>query len=126
MSNITEKVKSFEDALAIAGAQEKDVIPFKKPKNEFQRGLNATAKLMFIADVLNEGWIADWNNRNQEKYYPWFYNAGAGSGFAYGDYRYVNSRSSVGSRLAFKSSELAEYAGEQFLDIYNEFLIKQS
>lgn len=124
MSKITEKAKVFADILAIAGVEEKDVIPFKKPKNDFQRGLNAAAKLMLIAEVLNEGWEADWNDRTQVKYYPWLYYAGGGSGFSYHDYGYAGSDSFVGSRLVFRTRELAKYAATQFIDIYNDFFQK--
>lgn len=124
MSKITEKAKTFADILSIAGVAEKDVIPFKKPKNDFQRGVNAAAKLMLIADVLNEGWAADWNNRTQRKYYPWLYYAGGGSGFSYYDFDCAYSYSLVGSRLVFRSEELAKYAATQFNDIYNEFFLK--
>ncbi len=124
MSEITKKAKTFADILAIAGVEEKDVIPFKKPKNDFQRGLNAAAKLMLIADVLNEGWEADWNDRTQVKYYPWLYYAGGGSGFSYVVYGCDNLYSYVGSRLVFRTRELAKYAATQFIDIYNEFFQK--
>jgi len=47
----------------------------------------------------------------------------SGSGLAYDGYGTRVSDTSVGSRLCFKSSELAEYAGRQFQDIYKEFMI---
>ena len=42
-----------------------------------------------------------------------------GAGFD-SDYVYTSS----GSRLAFKSKELAEYAGKQFIEIYTDFIFK--
>jgi hypothetical protein len=46
----------------------------------------------------------------------------SGVGFSYVDcVRWLTS-SDVGSRLCFKSSELAEYAGKTFESIYKDFL----
>jgi hypothetical protein len=74
-----------------------------------------------IAKVLNEGWEPSWNNSNENKYYPWF-KMNSGSGLSCSGYDFVLSYTSVGSRLVFKSAELATYAGNQFLDIYSKFL----
>ena len=78
--------------------------------------------LKLIAITLNEGWTPDWNNDNQYKYYPWFYMGGS-SGFrcsGCGDWR---SGSDVGSRLCFKTRELAEYAANQFTETYKQFML---
>ncbi|WP_271730210.1 hypothetical protein, partial [Aquimarina algiphila] len=70
---------------------------------------------------LNEGWLPDWDNGEYDKYYPWF--KMSSSGFRYDGYGLRVSGSAVGSRLCFKSSELARYAGEQFTDVYRKFMI---
>ena len=51
---------------------------------------------------------------------------GAFAGFAYAVSNYAPSGTSadVGSRLCFKSSALAKYAGEQFAEIYFAFVGK--
>ena len=51
---------------------------------------------------------------------------GAYAGFAcaYSHYAPSNAFASVGSRLCFKSSALAKYAGEQFAEIYFAFVGK--
>ena len=52
--------------------------------------------------------------------------AGAFAGFAYAHSAYAPSTTNayVGSRLCFKSSALAKYAGEQFAEIYFAFVGK--
>ena len=79
------------------------------------------AKIVIIARALNEGWTPDWNNSNQYKYVPWF-TYKSGFGLSYDDYGYGHTATTVGSRLCFKTKELAEYAATQFADIYNDFL----
>ena len=51
-------------------------------------------------------------------------NSNAYGGLAYACADCVSSYSSANysARLAFKSEELAEYAGKQFLDIYADFV----
>lgn len=112
---ITDRVKTFEDACDIASEDPND--------EKFKSGTPdeiAYKKLKVIARALNEGWTPDWSNSSEYKYYPWLeYN----SGFGFSRYGYVRSTTatSVGSRLCFKSSELAKYAGTQFQSIYNDF-----
>ena len=48
------------------------------------------------------------------------YSSSAGR-FSFRDSVYLISTSYVGSRLCFKSKDLATYAGTQFLDIYKDF-----
>lgn len=124
--DIKDRIKTYEDACEELGIKpikiDNDLIP--QCQNAKDRAANyAYHQLTIIARALNEGWEPDWSNSGENKYYPYFlYNAGAGSGFAYFDCGYVHSYSVVGSRLVFKSSALAIYAGKQFTDIYNQFL----
>ncbi len=79
----------------------------------------AYRELKMVAEVLNEEWEADWNDEDQPKWYPWFDRSG--SGFAFLGCDFVCTPSGVGSRLLYRSSELAEYAGKQFIDIYKRY-----
>jgi hypothetical protein len=98
---------------------------------DFHKALNAYAKLFIIAEALNEGWVPDWADSDQYKYYPWLLvkkntKNPSGFGLSYDGYDCAGSYSNVGSRLCFKSSELAEYAGKQFKKEYEEaYLIEK-
>lgn len=52
------------------------------------------------------------------------YGAYAGFAYAYSHNAPWNANAAVGSRLCFKSSALAKYAGEQFAEIYFAFVGK--
>ena len=52
------------------------------------------------------------------------YGAYAGFAYAYTIYAPSAATAHVGSRLCFKSSALAKYAGEQFAEIYFAFVGK--
>lgn len=118
---ITDRVKTFDDALAIVGASEnlKILLAYNGQDVDMLASL-AHAKLGIIAKALNEGWQPDWLNGNQAKYYPWFKQVGSALGFSCNDYVYGHSLARVGSRLVFKTSDLAIYAGKQFTSLYND------
>ena len=119
--NIKERVKSFQDICDIASV---DVEDFQLPYNASEEEIsdNAYDKLKLIIRVLNEGWKPNYRDTNEYKYYPYFrYNANTGA-FVYYYYLYNDSTTAVGSRLVFKSQELAIFAGELFIEIYNEYL----
>lgn len=118
---ITDRVKTFDDALAIVGASEnlKILLAYNGQDKDMLASV-AHAKLSIIAKALNEGWQPDWNDDDECKYYPWFKWDRSASGFSYGDCRCDRSHSFVGSRLVFKTSELAIYAGKQFTSLYND------
>jgi hypothetical protein len=127
LQHISDRIKSFEDACAVLNVS---VPNFLKCTND-PFGDNAAAiafdKLTTIARALNEGWTPDWSNPSQNKYYPYFKANPSGSGLSFYGVDYWNSGTHAGSRLCFKSRELAEYAGKQFIELYNDFLtIKQS
>ena len=109
----------------------------------------AYIKLKAIAKVLNEGWEPQFTT-DEYRYFPWFYlytqedidemtedersrvvlrsndNAYANGGVACAYARNGSSyaHTNFGSRLAFKTRELAIYAGQQFVDIWADFVFR--
>ncbi|MEI7424468.1 MAG: hypothetical protein WCK18_20370, partial [Prolixibacteraceae bacterium] len=63
----------------------------------------------------------DWNNTDQRKWWPYF-NLSSGFGFSYSFFGYGYASTFVGSRLCFETSEKSNYAANQFIDLYKEFL----
>lgn len=117
VSDIKDRVKSYEDACRELGITPLDFDGYDHADEI------AYIKLKTIARALNEGWTPDWTKSNQYKYYPWF-DLSSGSGLSYYGYcGYYYTGSYVGSRLCFRSSELAMYAGKQFLSLYKDFMV---
>jgi hypothetical protein len=119
--DITDRVKTFHDACSVLVVNPDDVIPDSVPAAD-SKSIVAYCQLIIIARALNEGWVPDWKNASEYKYYPWF-DMSSGSGLSCFDYDDRYSFSPVGSRLCFKSRQLAEYAGKQFIDLYKDFFI---
>lgn len=122
---------------------------FKEADNNLH--LFAYTRLAIIAEALNEGWRPEYTE-DEYRYYPWFglytqeeyddmddedkeccrfvgrsySSAGAYGGLVCADafYGSASSDASIGSRLAFKSRELAIYCGKQFIEIWINYLFK--
>ncbi len=122
--DIKDKVKSFEDACKVLDITPSVPVVTGIPE-KYQKPLIANYQLMVIAEALNEGWTPDWSNGEWDKWYPWFNmdNSSSAGRFSFDGADTQRSYSRVGSRLCFKSEELADYAGTQFLELYRELFV---
>lgn len=114
---ITDRIKTFEDACEAMG--------ISADADDFEEGTDdeiAYKKLKVVVLALNEGWTPDWNNSGQYKWAPWFYLDKPGFRFCASYCSGTGAYTAGGSRLCFKSDELATYAGKQFLDLYKAWL----
>ena len=148
--DITERVKTFEDAVAILGNDNQAVVDYHALCNTTcTKDILAFAKLRVIVEALNEGWNPTFSE-SEYRYYLWFRiyskdefdsisdyykNRCSIVGRSYGNSNAVNSFACArvydassgfyaqsSSRLSFKTRELAEYCGEQFIDIWADYI----
>lgn len=115
LGSVKERVSSYEDACSELGIDPASIILTSDTPDEA-----AYKKLKVIVKALNEGWEPNWDNSNEVKYYPWFYRSSS-RGFSLDGVGVGLDGSVVCSRLCFKSRALAEYAANQFKDIYKAF-----
>lgn len=146
--NVMERVKTFKDACNELGIEHDKWVQDKKDLG-LEADVIAYLKLRIIAAALNEGWKPQFTT-DEYRYFPWFYlytqseidemseeeksrvvyrsynsaNAGGGVACAYASYVSSHTSASIGSRLAFKTRELAEYAGRQFVEIWADYVFK--
>ncbi len=146
--NVMERVKTFQDALNELGDDHPLVrqfvcvcnIAFNNSGVKLDADIIAYLKLRIIAAALNEGWEPKFT-KDEYRYYPYFYlidedkkrcvGRSNSNAFAYGGLVYAvtlsgsaHSSAGDGVRLAFKTRELAEYAGKQFIDIWTDYICK--
>lgn len=124
--DVRVRIKTFEDACAGLGENHQYVRAYR----EWMRisyaeceDITAYMKLRIITAALNEGWEPQFVD-GESRWHPWFTNKYSSLVFANVDSAGSVSYSHNGVRLAFKSRELAEYAGKQFIDIYKDFCFK--
>lgn len=115
---ITDRIKTFQDVLDYIG--EKRAQEFDYSCENCSDHNIADKQIELICEVLNEGWVANPFDTAQYKYYPYFQVSGSAFVFCY--YLSWSQATFVGSRLCFKNSDLAVYAGKQFIDLYNKIL----
>lgn len=151
--NVMERVKTFDDALKELGDDNQLVKEYYERwqlvgDKDVSKDYVAYLKLRIITAALNEGWEPEFIP-GERRWAPYFllytkeeyeklnddvrarvvyrsnHNAYANGGvsYAYANYDSANVYANIGSRLAFKSGKLAEYAGMQFLDIYADFML---
>lgn len=148
--DITEHVKTFADAVAILGNDNQAVIDYYAVADKTcTKDILAFAKLRVIVEALNEGWRPAFS-KDEHRYYLWFCiyskeefdnldeyyknkssvvgrsygNSNAVSKFVYASVydASLSSYAQNSSRLSFKTRELAEYCGKQFIDIWADYL----
>ncbi len=89
--------------------------------------LIALNKLFTIAEAWNEedGFIPDFSDEKQDKWFPWFRYDQDSERFVCMDTHYAPTRThaGIGSRLCFKTSKRAMQFGKQFADLYNKVFL---
>ena len=112
-----DDVVSLVDVASLVG----DINP------KYIEALMALNKLFTIAEAWNkeDGFVPDFSDWNQNKWYPWLKYDKDAAGFVYA---YTASAPSVanatfGFRLCFKSEERAAQFGKQFTHLYNKVFL---
>ena len=151
---VTERIKTLDDACNALGDEHPLVTQYRLTAAAYKgdpmtEDFIAYLKLRIIVAALNEGWEPKFTE-DEYRYFPWFYfytkeeydklddeekgrcvlrsgsNANSFDGFVYCnanvDASYSNTYS--GSRLAFRTRELAAYAGRQFTEEWADFMFK--
>ena len=114
-------IKTFEDACAKLHLNPETVLPdLIGFPSQHQKALLSHAKLVIIAEALNDGWKPNWDDDVEYKYYPWF---DMENGFVFNVCGYDPQLSDVGSRLCFRSRAIAEYIGKQFEGLYTDYFV---
>lgn len=143
--DVRERIKTFADAAKAVGIEDPE--EWEEQYSNLEPDILAYFKLRIITKALNEGWEPKFipkeyrwtpcfllytkkeiEKMNAETRAHVVYRSN-NSVFSFGGVSYANANSDssvtytyIGSRLAFKSKKLAEYAGKQFLDIYADFV----
>ena len=149
---VTERIKTFDDAREALGDEHPFVKEYWSVVNvdlDITQDLIAYLKLRIIVAALNEGWEPKFE-KGEYRYFPWFYfytkeeydklddeekgrcvlRSGVYA-FSYHGFVHCSANNDAsyastyyGSRLAFRTRELAAYAGRQFTEEWADFMFK--
>ena len=142
---VNEVITDFESARKALGVKPNDdylLVSGEHPGREYDdverlvRELNpkhiealvALNRLFTIAEAWNnaDGFVPDFSDWKQKKWYPWFKYDKDAAGFVCATANYTPAYASayLGSRLCFMTAKRAEQFGKQFIELYNKvFLI---
>jgi len=117
-------IRSFPEACKKLKLNPAKVLPRINgiPKRH-QKAVIAQAKLIIIAEALNDGWKPNWTNSSEWKYYPWFWMDAPGFRFYVSYCASTNAYAGTGSRLCFKTKELSDYAGKKFITLWRDLMV---
>lgn len=117
-------IKTFLEACKKLKFDPKKVVPnvASLPKKH-QKAQVAYAKLLVIAEALNEGWEPNWDDSNEYKYWPWFYMNKPGFRFDDSHDAWSAAGTTGGSRLCFRTRELSDYAAKTFLSLWKDMMV---
>ena len=139
---VTKRIKTFDDAVDELGSEHPLVRQYMAANgNEaFTRNTIAYMRLLIIAAALNEGWFPDLQ-RKEKRWYPYYkiytgdetddifpdatYLFGACCGIVYvaSYFAWSLADSALSASLAVKSKDISDYFGNQFIDIWEEYLL---
>ena len=151
---VTERIKTFDDACNALGDEHPLVTQYRLTAAAYKgdpmtEDFIAYLKLRIIVAALNEGWEPKFTE-DEYRYFPWFYfytkeeydklydkekgrcvlrsgnvtYSNYGFVFCYASNSASYSGTYGGSRLAFRTRELAAYAGRQFIEEWADFMFK--
>lgn len=120
VTNIDDKVDSYESACEILGVKPKTLIEFESLLGkENGRRQFARHKISTCCEAINDGWVADFENESEYKYYNWMYNKKSGLRLV-GSYGYDVTR--VGSDLYLKTSKKRDVIAKVCASEYATYL----
>lgn len=137
-TEVNEVITDFESARKALGLKPNDYTLFEHLPKFIARfisdinpkhidALVALNKLFTIAQAWNkeDGFVPDFSDWNQEKWFPWFKYDEDVAGFVFASTASTpaDAYAPFGSRLCFKTSERAAQFGKQFVDLYNEVFL---
>ena len=120
-------VQSYEDACQILGI--KPTYPkFVQCAKIDRKAMIAYHQLTIIIRALNilpngKYWKPDFNNRNEYKWRIWWQVDKDGLGHLVTGAAPSAAHTYVGSRLLFRSEELAKYCAKQFKDLWSDYIL---
>lgn len=151
---VIERVKNYDDAVMELGEDHPFVVAANSATwrytEEENEDIIAYLKLRVVVAALNDGWKPEFTE-DERRWYPWYrlytkeeidnlseedkdglllwggsaHNGSlCGLACAVSHDAWSNSSASFGSRLAFKSEELADYAGKQFIELFATFCFR--
>ena len=125
--SVTKQVTSYETACKVLDIKPTYPKFTQCPKID-RKSMIAYHQLTVIIRALNilpngKCWVINFNDRYQPKWRIWWNIDKDGLGCSYAAASPSCANTAVGSRLLFRSEELAEYCAKQFKDLWSDYIL---
>lgn len=119
-----QEISNYEEALSYLCGLSESI------NTRHEKALKSLEKLFVIAQACNkqDGFVPDFSNEKQLKFFPWFKYDKNAERFVYARAFEASASAftSFGSRICFNTPERANQFGEQFIDLWNDvFLLEK-
>lgn len=122
-----QEIASYEDARTYLGLSDEPLMTICGVNKRHEKALLALSKLFTIAEAWNkeDGFVPDFSDWEQDKWFPWFKydNDVAGFVYAYTIHTPTGADAYFGSRLCFATHERSHAFGKKFESLYNDFFL---
>lgn len=135
VKDVNETITDFERAREALGLKPNTFYNLSEHVPKFFSDINpkhiealiALNQLFTLAEAWNkeDGFVPDFSDLNQGKWFPWFKYDKDAAGFVFASTAYTptHAEATIGSRLCFKTSARAAQFGKQFVDLYNKVFL---
>ena len=118
-----KSIETFEDACERLDLDPSNLPNLSAIPKRFKKPLIALYKLMIVAEAINDSWIPDFGNLNQEKFFPIFEINTAGRDFLNCKNSSVKNVTRSSSFLCFQTQDKAFYMSTQFTELFKDYLL---
>ncbi len=134
------KIKTMPSVLKANGLTAEDLKGIQANFEKIAKKLPQSQRAKYVAfkmiefnmelmvSAINEGWVANWADKNQYKYYPWWWvvdkkGGVSGCGLSLDDVLFDYTGATVAPHLVFESREKAAHAAKYFLKLYEMYYL---
>jgi len=112
-------IDTVEDIAEYLGLEENECLYFDK---KYTKRILAFYDLSILCDAWNkqDGFVPDFNDKKQERWYPVF--SYAGCSFSFSSFAATYTSASIGSRICFKSKYRSDEFGKKYEYLFKIFL----
>lgn len=118
-----KKIKTFKNACKILKLDPWNLPEVSSIPDKYRQSVIAGYKLRIIFEAINNGWLPEWGNKIQLKYFPWFVIGSSGFTIEGTGTSIDYTHTSVGTLFCTDTREKAIYIAEQFKQEYQEYLL---
>ena len=116
-------IKSYSDGCKRTNLPELTEDDFAAVPEPLRRYMHNIYILIVLFQAINDGWVPDFSNQNEVRYYPWPWLSSSGFDFSASYCNFAGTNATCGSRLCTNKPEKAIYMLEQFPQYEKEFLL---